>query len=69
MFGRNVISRPVSSLAEIALGQRLYGRPNHPAGLNYGDCLVYGVAKSESEPRLFKGGDFAKTDVEPALKD
>ena len=49
-------------------GRRLYGRP-HPAGLNFGDCLVYGVAKAEREPLLFKGNDFAQTDVEPALKD
>jgi len=56
--------------AEVArLGRRLYGRPHHPAGLNFGDCLVYGVAKSEREPLLFKGNDFAQTDVEPALKD
>jgi ribonuclease VapC len=49
-------------------GRRLYGRSVHPAGLNFGDCLVYGVAKAEREPLLFKGADFAQTDVEPALK-
>jgi ribonuclease VapC len=49
-------------------GRRLYGRPTHPAGLNFGDCLVYGVAKAEREPLLFKGDDFAQTDIEPALK-
>src|ERR1700761_6637998 len=31
-------------------GRRLYGRSVHPAGLNFGDCLVYGVAKAEQEP-------------------
>jgi len=51
------------------IGRRLYGRPLHPAGLNFGDCLVYGVARSEREPLLFKGKDFAQTDVEPALRD
>jgi len=49
-------------------GRRLYGRPVHPAGLNFGDSLVYGVAKAEQEPLLFKGSDFTQTDVEPALK-
>ena len=51
------------------IGRRLFGRPHHPAKLNFGDCLVYGVAKVEGEPLLFKGNDFAQTDIEPALKD
>lgn len=46
-----------------------YGRGNHPARLNYGDCFAYALAKETGEPLLFKGNDFAQTDVEPALKD
>jgi ribonuclease VapC len=46
-----------------------YGRGNHPAKLNYGDCFAYSLAKLTGEPLLFKGNDFAQTDVEPALKD
>ncbi|MEJ0016372.1 MAG: type II toxin-antitoxin system VapC family toxin [Acetobacteraceae bacterium] len=49
--------------------RRQYGRRQHPAQLNFCDCMVYGVAKAEREPLLFKGNDFAQTDVEPALKD
>ncbi len=49
--------------------RRIYGRKRHPAQLNFGDCMVYGVAKAEREPLLFKGNDFAQTDIEPALKD
>ena len=49
--------------------RRLYGRGKHQARLNFGDCMVYGVAKAEREPLLFKGDDFAQTDIEPALKD
>jgi ribonuclease VapC len=49
--------------------RRIYGRKRHPAQLNFGDCMVYGVAKAEREPLLFKGNDFSKTDIEPALKD
>lgn len=39
----------------------------HAAGLNFGDCLAYAIAKVEGVPLLFKGGDFAHTDVESAL--
>jgi len=46
-----------------------YGRGNHPAKLNYGDCFAYALAKLSGEPLLFTGNDFAQTDVEPALKD
>src|ERR1700727_127895 len=35
----------------------------HPAGLNFGDCFAYALAKSMREPLLFKGGDFSHTDV------
>jgi ribonuclease VapC len=45
-----------------------FGRGNHPARLNYGDCFAYALAKVEREPLLFKGNDFAQTDIEPALK-
>jgi ribonuclease VapC len=46
-----------------------FGRGNHSARLNYGDCFSYAVAKITREPLLFKGNDFSQTDVEPALKD
>jgi ribonuclease VapC len=39
----------------------------HPAGLNFGDCFAYALAKATGEPLLFKGDDFGKTDVRPAL--
>lgn len=40
-----------------------YGRGNHPAALNFGDCLTYAVAKLADEPLLCTGSDFAKTDL------
>jgi ribonuclease VapC len=56
--------------AELAReARRIYGRRRHPVQLNFGDCMVYGVAKAEREPLLFKGNDFSQTDIEPALKD
>lgn len=44
-----------------------YGKGRgHPAQLNFGDCLSYAVARSRNLPLLFKGDDFARTDLVPA---
>jgi ribonuclease VapC len=40
-----------------------YGKGRHAAGLNFGDCMAYAVAKAEGRALMFTGGDFAKTDV------
>jgi ribonuclease VapC len=40
----------------------------HPAGLSFGDCFAYALAKDTGEPLLFKGRDFAHTDVVAAVK-
>lgn len=40
-----------------------YGKGIHPARLNFGDCMVYALAKDTGEPLLFKGEDFSKTDI------
>jgi len=45
---------------------RRYGKGRHPAGLNFGDVFAYALAKATGEPLLFKGHDFAKTDVASA---
>ena len=42
---------------------RRYGKGRHPASLNYGDCFSYALAALSGEPLLFKGDDFAKTDI------
>ena len=42
-----------------------FGRGNHPAGLNFGDCFAYALAKATGEPLLLRGEDFARTDVRP----
>lgn len=45
-----------------------YGKGGgHPAQLNLGDCFAYAVARTYRTPLLFKGEDFDKTDIEPAL--
>ena len=45
---------------------RRFGKGNHPAGLNFGDCFAYALAETTREPLLFKGSDFSLTDIEPA---
>ena len=45
---------------------RRFGKGNHPAGLNFGDCFAYALAEATREPLLFKGRDFALTDIEAA---
>jgi ribonuclease VapC len=42
-----------------------FGKGRHPAGLNFGDCFAYALAKTRREPLLFKGNDFSRTDVLP----
>ena len=42
---------------------RRFGRGNHPAALNFGDCFAYALADTTGEPLLFKGRDFALTDI------
>jgi ribonuclease VapC len=44
-----------------------FGKGRHPARLNCGDCASYALAKHRSIPLLFKGAEFAKTDIVPAL--
>ena len=45
-----------------------YGKGRNVAGLNFGDCFSYALAKSTGAPLLFKGDDFSRTDIEPAVK-
>lgn len=46
---------------------RRFGKGRHPAGLNYGDCFAYALAHTRGEPLLFKGEDFAQTDIPAAI--
>ena len=54
-----------AALALIAFTK--YGKGRHPAALNFGDCCAYALAKSLDLPLLYKGNDFAQTDVASAL--
>jgi ribonuclease VapC len=42
---------------------RKFGKGRHPAGLNFGDCFSYALAKASGQPLLFKGEGFAQTDI------
>ena len=56
----------LEQLALARAGFIAYGKGRHPAGLNFGDCFAYALAKSRGAPLLFVGDDFAKTDVRRA---
>jgi ribonuclease VapC len=43
---------------------REYGKGRHPAGLNFGDCFSYALARALDEPLLFKGNDLNKTNID-----
>ena len=60
------VTREQADIARAAY--RDFGKGSgHPAGLNFGDCFSYALARSTGEPLLFKGDDFSHTDVHPAL--
>jgi len=66
----NISIEPVTETqAQIARdAYRDFGKGSgHPAKLNFGDCFAYALARESGEPLLFKGGDFAHTDISAAL--
>jgi len=48
---------------------RYFGRHKHSARLDFGDCFAYALAKISAEKLLFVGDGFARTDIEPALRE
>jgi len=55
--------------AQVGLARQAFlqfGKGRHPAALNFGDCAAYALAKARSLPLLFKGEDFARTDLTAA---
>ena len=53
-------------LAAARQAWRRFGKGNHPAALNFGDCFAYALAKATDELLLYKGEDFSRTDI-PAV--
>ena len=57
-----------ATLARVASDAFLrFGKGRHPAALNLGDCASYALAKQRGAPLLYKGNDFSRTDIIPAL--
>jgi ribonuclease VapC len=56
------VDQDQAELARIAW--RRFGKGRHPAGLNYGDCFAYALAKTRQLPLLFQGDDFTRTDID-----
>lgn len=67
-FQIDVVSLDVEQVGEARRAWRRFGKGNHRAGLNFGDLCSYGLASTSEEPLLFKGDDFAATDLTPALR-
>lgn len=69
LLAQRVLTVPLDeALADSAFdAYRRFGKGRHPAGLNFGDCLAYALARREQVPLLFKGDDFSRTDVLLAL--
>jgi ribonuclease VapC len=62
-IGANIISVDAEQADAARRAWRRYGRGRHSAALNYGDCFSYALAMTRGEQLLFKGEDFAKTDI------
>ena len=61
--GVDLVAAHVEQVDFARAAYRRYGKGRHRAGLNYGDCFSYALAKISGEPLLFKGDDFAHTDI------
>jgi ribonuclease VapC len=61
--GVDLIGVDAEQVEVARVAYRRYGKGRHPAGLNYGDCFAYALAKISGEPLLFKGNDFGHTDI------
>ena len=62
-FGIKIIALSESHAKLAREASRRYGKGRHPAQLNFGDCMAYALARETGEELLFKGTDFAQTDI------
>ena len=66
-LGFNAVAVTPASARRIALAHARWGKGIHAAGLNFGDCFAYEVARENGCPLLYVGGDFARTDIKGVL--
>jgi ribonuclease VapC len=66
-LGFEIIPVSFASAQGIAQAYRQWGKGVHPAGLNFGDCFAYDLARTNSCPLLFVGNDFSRTDIGAAV--
>jgi ribonuclease VapC len=66
-LGLNALAVTPAAARRIASAYERWGKGVHAAGLNFGDCFAYEVAKEHDCPLLFVGGDYAKTDIKGVL--
>ena len=66
-LGLEIESVTPAAARRIAVAYAKWGKGLNPAGLNFGDCFAYDVAKEHDCPLLFVGDDFARTDLKSAL--
>ena len=66
-LGLDVVTVTLASARRIASAYERWGKGVHPAGLNFGDCFAYEVAKEHGCPLLYVGQDFSRTDIEGVL--
>jgi ribonuclease VapC len=66
-LGIQIVSVTPSSARRIAHAYQQWGKGRHPAGLNFGDCFSYEVAKTHGCGLLYVGNDFSKTDIPRVL--
>ncbi|MDE2785892.1 MAG: type II toxin-antitoxin system VapC family toxin [Chloroflexota bacterium] len=69
LAGPDIQVVPLDYDQALAAGEanRRYGKGRHPAALNFGDTFAYALASVRNLPLLFKGNDFARTDLTPAV--
>jgi ribonuclease VapC len=66
-LGIDVVAVTPAASRRIALAYARWGKGQHPAALNFGDCFAYDVAKENACPLLFVGNDFSRTDLTSVL--
>jgi len=65
--GMEVVPVTAATAARVAEAYAAWGKGNHPAALNFGDCFAYVLARETDYPLLYVGQDFARTDTAAAV--